>query len=163
MGDLQELLSRVLCSLLREIAPRNSGAGDEVIADLDVDGVHYTLIRLASTDAAPPPSPGAPHAEVAERYGLSSREREVARMVAKGYTNKTIAAVLDISSWTVDTHIRRIFGKLGVRSRSAMVAQLAATGVVGAQDDATPDWQTAWREHAEMRDDSPAPRQASRG
>jgi DNA-binding CsgD family transcriptional regulator len=81
--------------------------------------------------------------------GLSPREREIARMVAKGYTNKTIAAVLEISSWTVDTHIRRIFGKVGVRSRSAMVAQLAATGVVGVEDDSTPDWQTAWRRDRE--------------
>jgi len=45
-------------------------------------------------------------------------------MVAKGYPNKTIAAVLDISSWTVGTHLRRIFAKLGVGSRAAMVAQL---------------------------------------
>ena len=44
-------------------------------------------------------------------------------MVAKGYANKTIASVLDISSWTVSSHLRRIFSKLGVTSRAAMVAQ----------------------------------------
>ena len=64
-------------------------------------------------------------------------------MIAKGYTNKTIAAVLDISSWTVDTHVRRIFGKLGVRSRGAMVARLAAAGDVAAADDRTPEWHDA--------------------
>ena len=45
-------------------------------------------------------------------------------MVAKGYPNKTIAGVLNISCWTVCTHIRRIFAKLGVASRAAMVARL---------------------------------------
>jgi Bacterial regulatory proteins, luxR family len=51
--------------------------------------------------------------------------------ISAGHTNKTVAAVLDISLWTVDTHIRRIFAKLGVRSRSAMVAQLAELGLIG--------------------------------
>ena len=45
-------------------------------------------------------------------------------MVAKGYPNKTIAAVLDISPWTVCTHLRRTFAKFGVGSRAAMVARL---------------------------------------
>jgi DNA-binding CsgD family transcriptional regulator len=49
-------------------------------------------------------------------------------MVAKGYPNKTIAAVLDISPWTVCTHLRRIFAKFGVGSRAAMVARLLEEG-----------------------------------
>jgi DNA-binding CsgD family transcriptional regulator len=48
-------------------------------------------------------------------------------MVANGYTNKAIAKVLDISSWTVSTHLRRAFGKLDVGSRAAMVARLLET------------------------------------
>jgi len=35
-----------------------------------------------------------------------------------------IAAVLEISTWTVGTHLRRMFAKFGVNSRAAMVAQL---------------------------------------
>jgi DNA-binding CsgD family transcriptional regulator len=49
-------------------------------------------------------------------------------MVAKGHPNKVIADVLNISSWTVCTHLRRIFAKLGVGSRAAMVAQLLQIG-----------------------------------
>ncbi|MCI2419035.1 LuxR C-terminal-related transcriptional regulator [Saccharopolyspora sp. K220] len=56
---------------------------------------------------------------------LSPREREIARMVGLGYTNRSIAAVLDISLYTVSAHMRRIFTKLGVGSRAAMVAALA--------------------------------------
>ena len=45
-------------------------------------------------------------------------------MVAQGHPNKIIAGVLNISSWTVCTHLRRVFAKLGVTSRAAMVARL---------------------------------------
>jgi len=54
---------------------------------------------------------------------LSPCEQEIVRMVAVGHPNKVIAAVLNMSSWTVGTHLRRIFAKLGVASRAAMVAR----------------------------------------
>jgi DNA-binding CsgD family transcriptional regulator len=55
---------------------------------------------------------------------LSPREQEIARMVADGRTNQAIACALDISIWTVSTHLRRIFAKLAVCSRAEMVAHL---------------------------------------
>jgi DNA-binding CsgD family transcriptional regulator len=55
---------------------------------------------------------------------LSPREQEIARMVAQGYANKTIASVLDISTWTVASHLRRIYVKLQVSSRAAMATCL---------------------------------------
>lgn len=55
---------------------------------------------------------------------LSPRELEIARLIAKGYPNKTVAAILEISPWTVGTYLRRIYAKLGVRCRAAMVARL---------------------------------------
>ena len=85
--------------------------GDDVILDLQVGDIRCILMRRALP---------LPRAEVS----LSPREQEIARMVARGYANKTIAAVLDISSWTVGTHLRRIFAKVGVSSRAAMVARL---------------------------------------
>ena len=45
-------------------------------------------------------------------------------MVAAGVPSKTIASVLNISLWTVGTHLRRIFAKLGVNTRAAMVSKL---------------------------------------
>jgi DNA-binding CsgD family transcriptional regulator len=80
--------------------------------------VRCLLIRIH------PPSPEMHH------IPLSPREVEIARMVAKGLPNKTIAAVLDISTWTVGTHMRRVFAKLGVGSRAAMVARLAEFGII---------------------------------
>jgi len=55
---------------------------------------------------------------------LSPREQEIALMVARGRTNQAIASALEISAWTVSTHLRRIFAKLAVSSRAEMVAHL---------------------------------------
>lgn len=120
-----ELLVRALIREVAETADPSALAEPEesgVMLDTEVDGVRCLLVRLR-----PPPA-----AEEAAAYAvpaaaqiiLSPREQEIARMVAAGYPNKTIAAVLDISSWTVGTHLRRVFAKLGVGSRAAMVARL---------------------------------------
>jgi DNA-binding CsgD family transcriptional regulator len=82
---------------------------EEIVIDTEVDGVRYLLVRL----------PTLTHGHVS----LSPREQEIVRMVAQGHPNKVIADVLSISSWTVCTHLRRIFAKLGVGSRAAMVAR----------------------------------------
>lgn len=68
--------------------------------------------------------PRRPSRRERREIGLSPREREIARLVAAGYTNGEIAQALGISAWTVATHLRRVFGKLNVRSRAHMVAEL---------------------------------------
>jgi DNA-binding CsgD family transcriptional regulator len=65
------------------------------------------------------------------RQRLSPRELQIARLVADGATNRAIASSLDISLWTVSTHMRRIFAKLDVRSRAEMVAQFFGGGDAG--------------------------------
>ena len=58
-----------------------------------------------------------------ETDNLSPREREVLELLARGYLYKEIAEALHISVPTVNTHIRRIYEKLHVRSRSQAVAK----------------------------------------
>ena len=65
------------------------------------------------------------------RHTLSPRELQIARLVADGATNRAIASSLDISLWTVSTHMRRIFAKLDVCSRAEMVAQFFGGGDAG--------------------------------
>src|SRR5579872_1121230 len=102
-----------------EVGLNPASASEEVLIDQEVDGTRYLLVRM--------PQPRG------KRIQLSPREQEIVRMVAKGHPNKVIADVLNISSWTVCTHLRRIFAKLGVGSRAAMVAQLLELGVAGSE------------------------------
>jgi DNA-binding CsgD family transcriptional regulator len=67
---------------------------------------------------------GSPH------HTLSPREQEVIRLVMKGLSTRGIAAVLEISPWTVITHLRRIFSKLNVNSRAEMVACVLKEGAL---------------------------------
>ncbi len=53
---------------------------------------------------------------------LSPREREVLALLARGFTYREIAELLQISVVTVNSYIRRVYGKLHVRSRGKAVA-----------------------------------------
>lgn len=57
---------------------------------------------------------------------LTLRERQIVESVQRGRVNKQIASELGISEHTVSTHLRRIFRKLGVDTRAAMVHAYAA-------------------------------------
>ena len=66
----------------------------------------------------------------ANEAGLSSREVEVLELMAKGGSNKEIAAGLFIGESTVKPHIIHIFSKLGVKDRTQAVAEAATKGVI---------------------------------
>ncbi|HLV57686.1 MAG TPA: AAA family ATPase [Natronosporangium sp.] len=79
--------------------------------------------RFAREHAVPVP---ARHRGGHRGYGasLSPRERQVARLVAAGHTNKEIAVELFLSPETVKTHVQSVMRKLGVRSRVAVARRL---------------------------------------
>jgi len=60
--------------------------------------------------------------------GLTEREMDVLRAAAHGHANKAIALQLGISAQTVQVHLRNIFGKLGVSSRSEAIARAIQAG-----------------------------------
>jgi DNA-binding CsgD family transcriptional regulator len=110
--ELRRLVRRLIAGtrLLYRAQPGPNGLpAGEVLLDLEVDGIRCQLIHLAPSDHR-------------TEVRLTPREREVARMVATGLTNAAIAGKLNLSPWTVSTHLRRIFAKLDVTTRAAMVA-----------------------------------------
>lgn len=61
----------------------------------------------------------------ASEGGLTPTEQRVAELVAEGRANKEVAAVLFVSVRTVETHIRHVYEKLGVRSRAQLAHRIA--------------------------------------
>ncbi len=57
-------------------------------------------------------------------YGLSPREEEVVKLVVRGFSTIRISRTLFISEYTVQNHLRRVFDKVGVRSRRELVRRL---------------------------------------
>jgi DNA-binding CsgD family transcriptional regulator len=61
---------------------------------------------------------------------LTSREVDVLKLVAAGLTNRETADRLGLSSRTIDAHLRSVFAKIGVGSRSAATRYAVEHGLV---------------------------------
>ncbi len=112
--ELEELISQTIINLAQiymgaRTEPSSNCISERIIFDFSHQGERYVLLRIACIDH--------------KLKQLSARESEIIQLVARGLQNKSIADRLGISSWTVCTHLRRIFAKLGVTSRAAMVAE----------------------------------------
>ena len=81
------------------------------------------VVRVADTSVVVPSS-----ASLVEP--LSSREREVVRLLAAGASNREIGERLVISAGTVKAHLHRIYGKLDVHNRTEAAAWARALGLL---------------------------------
>jgi response regulator RpfG family c-di-GMP phosphodiesterase/DNA-binding CsgD family transcriptional regulator len=97
---------------LRSDAARNQFDPDAVRAVLDAAG-H----RPRRTDATVPD-------------GLTQREIEVLRLLARGRTMKAAAAELQVSYKTIDRHVQNIYGKIGVTTRAGAILWAMEHGMV---------------------------------
>jgi DNA-binding NarL/FixJ family response regulator len=95
-------------------------AGDALLAP------SVTQRLIAEHVRRPPPATGVPE----QLTELTDREREVLVLVARGLSNDEIAERLVVSLATVKTHVNRVLGKLGLRSRAQAVVTAYETGLV---------------------------------
>lgn len=92
----------------------------------------HLLLTLAREITAAPAAHAAPAASHArdDRGGLTAREIEVLQLVATGLTDAQVAQRLHVSTRTVNAHLRSIYSKLGVSSRSAVTRMAIDRGLV---------------------------------
>ena len=71
-------------------------------------------------------------AHLGSRLGeaLSKRERDIIAMIGQGFSNKLIARTLQISPETVKSHVKNIFAKLSVSTRSEAVCRAGSLGLL---------------------------------
>jgi len=140
--DVRPLLARVRCPALvlyRRDSPHTdllrsrdvaAGIRDAVLLPLDgsesliwegdPEPLLAALLRFLGPGAAPPPPPP---------DGLTTREREIARLVAEGLTNADIGTRLGIGRRTVESHLERARSRLGLLSRADLAAWAVRSGL----------------------------------
>jgi DNA-binding NarL/FixJ family response regulator len=120
-------------------AALRAGASGFLVKNAPPDDLHRAVHVVAAGQALLDP---AVTGRVIERFArrgpgpgrlrvLTAREREIVRHIAEGLSNDEIAAALQLSVWTVKTHVGAILRKLGARDRTHIV--------IAAYEDRPPD------------------------
>lgn len=109
-GLLKQLVKEVNAAVSSEELQGARPIEDHIMFESCIDGLQYRLICFCPQEY--------------KQINLSPRELAISRLIAQGLPNKCIGKILNVSSHTVSTHLRRIFAKTAVTSRAAMVARL---------------------------------------
>jgi DNA-binding NarL/FixJ family response regulator len=107
-----------------------AGAKAYLLKDTARDALVDTVRRVHAGETYLPPHLAAKLAERVSGEALSPREVEVLQRMAAGKSNKEIGAELFISEGTVKTHLKSIFNKLDVVSRTEAVATATRRGLI---------------------------------
>jgi DNA-binding NarL/FixJ family response regulator len=107
----KDVTSEALLAAVRDVA-----AGRTV---LDA-AVQQRLVQLVVTE--PAAGRAAPAADAAGTEGLTPREADVVRLVARGLNNRQVAREMFVSEATVKTHLNHILAKLSMPDRAALIA-----------------------------------------
>jgi DNA-binding CsgD family transcriptional regulator len=128
-----------------ELAARGEAAGsvDINVTSEVLPGRHLLILTrsdeprseaLPAAEQPPPAAKETPPAEAQPQGGRlpTAREREILALLASGSTDGQIAASLELSPATVQTHVRNAKAKLGARTRAQAVAMALQRGIISA-------------------------------
>ena len=107
-------------------AVRAVAAGDALLSP---EVTRSVIARAMTAGSAPGRTPSAAPAGSASAAGLTERELEVLRLVARGLSNDEIAAELVLGRATVKTHVSNVLTKLGLRDRVQAVVYAFENGL----------------------------------
>ncbi len=92
----------------------------------------FKIGHAGPAEALPAPA-GEPRPD-GEVPQLTPRETEVLHLVARGYTNSEIGDLFSVSFHTINSHVKHIYRKLSVRSRSEAVFEASQLGLIDLND-----------------------------
>src|ERR1700704_968504 len=101
---------------------RRNRAASRVVSNLSLNALYMTVMMSKSSECHTRSHILQTYARVPRRSrtdGLTAREVEILRRVTSGLTNRQLAQELGVSTRTIDAHLRSVYAKLGVKSRSA--------------------------------------------
>jgi len=107
-----------------------AGAKGYLLKDAPLEELLDSVRRVHAGETCIPLALGAKLASRMSGEALTSREVDVLRLVARGRSNKEIGTELFISETTVKTHVRGIFAKLNVMSRTEAIAEANKRGLI---------------------------------
>jgi two-component system NarL family response regulator len=107
-----------------------AGAAGYLLKDAPRETLVDTVRRIHAGQTCIPAELVAKLAATLTAEELTVREQDVLRLVARGRSNKEIAANLSITETTVKSHVRSIFSKLRVLSRTEAIAAASRRGLV---------------------------------
>jgi DNA-binding NarL/FixJ family response regulator len=140
-AELPETEVVALTSFVEEskvTAALEAGASGYILKDADADDVARAIRAAHRGEVHLDPAIAAlltrrvrerASASAATAEPLTEREREVLGLVARGMSNKSIAAALDITERTARTHVSNILGKLGLASRTQAALYAVERGI----------------------------------
>ena len=105
LSRFREFLLEFSHDLEEDLIANTGSSRPPIVLHEEGDGYVYSLVCLP----------------VLDYLALTSREREVTGLIQRGMANKAIAATLGMSPATVATHLRSIFKKLGITSRTELL------------------------------------------
>jgi DNA-binding NarL/FixJ family response regulator len=107
-----------------------SGAKGYLLKDVPREALMDSIRRVHAGETCVPIHLAAKLAERVSGEALSAREIDVLKLMARGKSNKEIGSALFISEGTVKSHVKAIFAKMNVVSRTEAVANATRRGLI---------------------------------